>query len=228
MRHFHITLLFAFIAIIISACSVKKQPTEDEERMTKTAKINTQLGLVYLERNDINRSKQKLLLALKQDPNIPEPWYSMAYYLETTGNKRLANDYYLKAISLAPERGDTHNNYGTFLCRAGKYRESINQFNLAVKAPDYLTSGDAYENAGLCALKIPNKKLAARFFAAALKQDSTRPISLLKLAEINFQLGNHAAARTKLRAFLAVSQPTTQSRQLSAKLYRSAMLSKAY
>lgn len=181
-------ILSALLIALLSACATTNTATaktEEQNQKIKTAKINAQLGIAYLERHNLQRSKQKLLLALEQGPNIPETWYSMGYFLEATGNKDDASIYYQKAISIAPTRGDAQNNYGTFLCRNGEYNESIKHFLLAVKDPAYLDPADAYENAGLCALKIPDKTAAANYFAQAVRHDPARTVSERKLRELN-------------------------------------------
>lgn len=215
-------IVLAISISLLTSCSTTKSQEEehDQDRMIKTAKINSQLGIAYLEKNNAQRAKQKLLLALKQAPNIPEPWYSMGYYLETTGDKEGARTYYLKAINIAPTRGDAQNNYGTFLCRSGDYANSIEHFIVATKDTDYLDVGSAYENAGLCAMKIPDKQLAMKYFEHALMQDPTRQTSLYELAEINYELGHYSAAKEKLSDFLMMSAPTTQSLALSIKIQK--------
>lgn len=179
-------LIVIAIMLNVSACSMKKSPqfTEDMNRKMHTARINAQLGIAYLEKNDVQRAKQKLLLSLNQAPNIPEPWYSMAYFLEATGNKQEAKAYYIKAIEVAPKQGEAKNNYGTFLCRSGEYQAAIQQFALAAHQPNYLNPAAAYENAGLCALKIPDNTLASSYFKLALKSDPTRSLSREKLARL--------------------------------------------
>jgi len=178
-----VAVLFCFL----SACATVKNPakTQKQEQSAKSAKINAQLGIAYLERHNLPLAKQKLLLAMEQGPDLPETWYSMAYYQEATGNKDDASIYYQKAVSIAPNRGDAQNNYGTFLCRNGDYQGSVEHFLLAVKDPTHLNPADAYENAGLCAAKIPNKQLAAKYFAKALEQDPSRITSQKKLAELD-------------------------------------------
>ncbi len=173
------------LLINLSACSNNKSSAEIEDinRKIKTAKINAQLGIAYLEKNDVQRAKQKLLLALAQAPGIPEPWYTMAYFLETTGNQQEAEKYYLKAIALSPSQSEAKNNYGTFLCRTGHYKGAIQQFLLAANASNYINPAAAYENAGLCALKIPDNKLARRYFKQALERDSSRVLSRQKLED---------------------------------------------
>jgi type IV pilus assembly protein PilF len=182
------------------------------------AKINAQLGMAYLEQKDVQRAKTKLLMALKQGPDVPEPWYSMAYFLEATGDKVEARKYYQKAIEVAPKRGDAHNNYGTFLCRDGHYQESINQFMQAVTAPDYLDTAAAYENAGLCSLQTKKYDQAKSFFKQALQKDPARSVPLLKLAAIEAKQGHVVKAKEWLTQYQLVSSPTAESAQLAKQL----------
>lgn len=212
-------ILIITILLIVSACTNTKSPTDIKaDKKIATAKINVQLGMAYLERHDAQRAKQKFLLALSEAPTLPEAWYSMAYYLEVTGNKASAKEHYLKAISFAPKRGDVQNNYGTFLCRNGDYQNSIKHFLLAVKDTQYIDTADAYENAGLCALKIPNNALAKQYFEQAIKQDPNHPASLLELATLSYQDKQYKAAKDQLDAFLLLSPATPQSQALSEKL----------
>lgn len=177
-------LLFTFF--LLSCSSMNGTNTEEQElaKNKKIAEINIQLGMGYLERKDMERAKQKLLYALQKSPQLPEAWYSMAYFQETTGNKQEARKDYLKSLELAPKRGDVQNNYGTFLCHNGEYRESITHFIAATQDPDYLYLAGAYENAGLCALKIPDKKLAEEYFNLALEQDPTNEGTMTELTKL--------------------------------------------
>lgn len=213
--------ILLFSIHFLCSCSTNRDPTkvsEDTERSIKTAKINAQLGITYLEHNEVLRAKHKLLIALKQAPDIPEPWYSMGYFMEATGNKEQARKYYMKAIEIAPERGDVQNNFGTYLCRIGHYDEALTHFDLAVGDPNYLGPADAYENAGLCALKIPRYRQAIDYFDHAVMQDPVRPVSLIKMAEAYYSLGHYKIAKKKLDQFLIISPPTSQSLLLSIQL----------
>jgi type IV pilus assembly protein PilF len=185
---FQIKFLFLlFISYFLLSCS--STPKSSNEKMSEnqnieTAKINTQLGIAYLDQGNVFRAKQKLLLALDEAPQIPETWYSMAYFYETTGNNKLANKYYLKSVEIAPKRGDVQNNYGTYLCRVGDYKESIQHFLLAAQDTNYLDTASAYENAGLCALKIPNRHQAIAYFKRAIAEDPNRTMAVNELAKL--------------------------------------------
>ncbi|MDR3476510.1 MAG: type IV pilus biogenesis/stability protein PilW [Gammaproteobacteria bacterium] len=203
----------------IAACSTTKSASASaEDKKIATAKINTQLGMAYLEQHNIQRAKRKLLMALDEAPNIPDTWYSMGYFLEITGDKEQAKTYYLRSVSLAPQRGDVQNNYGTFLCRNGQYKASIEHFQLAANDINYIDTASAYENAGLCALKIPDKKLALMYFNKSLQQDPERASINLELAELNYQKGDYVTARGNLEEFLRLSPPTKESFRLSDQL----------
>ncbi len=217
-------LFILLMCCMLSACSsVSSSPdanTIASNKKDSTAKINVQLGMMYLKKRDVQLAKQKFLLAIDEDPTLPEAWYGMGYFLEVTGDRDEADKHYLKTISLAPNRGDVQNNYGTFLCHAGNYQEAIKHFMLATKDPEYLDTASAYENAGLCALKIPNKSLALDYFNRAIMQDPKHSLSLMESAELNYEQKNYHDAKSRLAEFLAISSPTAQSEKLSRELAR--------
>ncbi|HVV68902.1 MAG TPA: tetratricopeptide repeat protein [Gammaproteobacteria bacterium] len=159
-------ILVFFISAVLSACSFNQ--TENSRKNAEVSEINIKLSLAYLtQAHDALRAKQKLLLAQQQAPDDPAVWYVTGYFLETIGELFAAERAYLHAIKLAPKRGAAHNNYGVFLCKHGRYTQSIQQFLLAVNDPDYLAVTSAYKNAAQCALKIPDSVLANKYFQLA-------------------------------------------------------------
>lgn len=224
MRYVCHLLSFFLLSVPLVACKSTTNLEHTEERMSsenepprsmaEVARINANLGLAYLEQKNVQRAKQKLLLALNQGPNIPEPWYSMAYFHEATGNIDEASKYYSKAVEIAPDRGDAQNNYGTFLCRNGHYQDSITHFMIAAKAPTYLDPAAAYENAGLCSMKAKEYKHAANYFTQALLKDPARKISMLNLAAADIKLGRYQDAKSMLFQYSMVTPPDEESRKL--------------
>lgn len=204
-------IVFILFLAALAGCTTLNGPPDKKDKVVSTAQTNIQLGMAYLEKKDVQRAKEKLLAAVTKAPNLPEGWYSMAYFYEITGNNPQAQQYYLKAIELAPRRGDTQNNYGTYLCRTGDYNGAIQHFMLAVQDPAYLDTAGAFENAGLCALKIPDLKVAMQYLSEAEMQDPNRPSTLLELAKLYFKQGDYVVARQKLDLYLIIAPPTPQS-----------------
>jgi type IV pilus assembly protein PilF len=139
--------------------------------LAKAAKINVQLGLAYLEKNQMSQAKKSLLQAKSEAPQEAAVWYGLGYFLERTGDLKSAEEHYRVALALNSNAGPALNNYGTFLCRQNRYSEALKIFEQAAADPHYLEPAVAYANAGLCALKIPNEGLAKHYFQEARAKD---------------------------------------------------------
>jgi type IV pilus assembly protein PilF len=134
---------------------------------SNTVNLNTHLALAYLQENQPEKAKYRLLLALEQAPYNPLTQGAFAYYLEKMGEFDQAKKHYLLAIRFSKHPGSAKNNYGTFLCRRGQYQEAIFYFLAASQDFYYLNTANAYANAGLCALKIPDPEQAQIYFSKA-------------------------------------------------------------
>lgn len=150
------------------------------------ANFNAQLGLTYLQQHDLANAKQKLLLALQQAPKSLAVQEALAYFFERTGDPIAAQHYYLQGIKLAPYSGIAQNNYGTFLCRQGDYWQALQYFMRAAQDVNYLNPAHVYENAGLCALKIPDKSEARGLFQKALTIDPQSATALFELSKLSY------------------------------------------
>jgi len=195
------TILFPIISIgllLLSGCITT--PTR-KVNLTGAAISNTNLGLDYLQKGEVLRGKQKIMTSLREAPRLPASWYTMGYLMEATGHTQAAEKYYLKAIKLAPHSGMTRNNYGTYLCRSGRYTEAVQQFLKAVQQPYYLDVASAYENAGLCAMLIPNDIAAKNYFLLALQNNPSKPTSMLELSNILHREKKYRQAAMYLRSY---------------------------
>ena len=132
--------------LLLTACSTPRSPNAD------AAAINVQLGLAYLERGNTARAKNKLLLALAQNPTGDLTQDAMGYFFEKTDDIKNAEKYYAQAITT--HSGTAYNNYGAFLYRQQKYHDALKYFTLAIQDPDYLHTDLARKNAALAKEKI--------------------------------------------------------------------------
>lgn len=196
---------FGMIILLLQACQ-QSSNAQDEVNVKKkhrndAAGYNVQLGLGYLKQGNIPRSKRKLLLALEQAPNSPEANAAMGYFMEKTADVDNARVYYKKAMASAPGRGTQLNNYGAFLCRQGDYAEAEQYFLKAVNDLQYEHTAGAYENAGLCAMAIPDDTKAEHFFMKALAQDPSSEQSLSELVKLEMKHDRSPNALTYLQKY---------------------------
>lgn len=199
------SLLIAMSFLFLQACQQSTNAQDDihvkKKHRSDAAGYNVQLGLGYLKQGNIPRSKRKLLLALDQAPNSPEANAAMAYFMEKTGDIEHARSYYQKAMASAPGRGTQLNNYGAFLCRQGDYAQAEQYFLKAVNDIQYEHTAGAYENAGLCAMAIPDDTKAARFFSKAIAQDPSSKQSLYELVKLDMKHGRLTEALVYLQKY---------------------------
>ena len=216
-------LAIGALTALIVGCSALGPSVDDRDATSKkitAADANIQLGMRFLNDSQVEPAKQKLLAALNVAPKYPPAWYTMAYFYEVTGQSQLANQYYLKAIALSPISGDSLNNYGTFLCHSGKAKESLSYFVKATHDPAYVESGSAFENAGLCALMIPDVNLAKSYFSKAITRNPNQTRSLSQLASINYQQGHYLEAKQYLQVYFLKAAPTPETLLLAVNISR--------
>lgn len=233
MRSIIFSILCINILFLLTACSTTSAPMRDEEAdvtvgattsqsNATAANYNVQLGVGYLQQGDVQRAKRKLLTAMDQAPDSPQTQDAMGYFMETTGEQQSAEKFYQKAIALNPQAGSVHNNYGSYLCRLKRYKEADQQFQLAVQDVNYLNTATAYENAGLCAMQMPDYNKAAGYLQKAVLQDPHRANSFLQLGEINYKQGNYSVAQQNINQyFQLMSDPGPEALWLAVRLARS-------
>lgn len=170
-------LFIVLIFLTLTACTCMPVPVEEKNNQEILAKINIQLGMSAIEKEDMENAKIKLQTAVRDAPKLPESWYSLAYFMQKTGQKHLANTYYLKAIKLAPHRGDVHNNYANYLCSIHHYQNAFYHFKKAAKYSGNLDAASAYTNAAECALQAKDKKLSKKYFALAQEQNPSHQMN---------------------------------------------------
>lgn len=177
MSVFRVFGLFILLSVLgCAGCAIPQAYNKNiRARKEKMAVTYIQLGLAYLKYGNSERAHRNLEIALALAPDYSAAWSAMGYYYESIHNPVKAQGYYIKGIKVDPENSAAaHNNYGTFLCRQGRYKASIFEFLQAAENDQYLKASAAYENASYCASKIPNKKLAALYMKKAMNFSSVK------------------------------------------------------
>lgn len=193
-------LKFVMLAITLffASCSWVN-PQKDEEKKN-IAHINTQLGISYLKQGDLVRAKQKLIKALRNDPQNIETNTAFGYFLEQAKEIELARYYYQKAITISKSSGYALNNYAVFLCKNGEHEESDKYFQKAVTDINYIDTAKAYENAGICALENKNFSKAKKYFIKSLEHNPKNTGALYELLALHAKEKNYEKALALLKA----------------------------
>lgn len=214
LQKWSIVMLF----VLLTACnSIGGTRSEYVAPDPKAAEINMRLGLNYLQRGDYAVALEKLEKALKQNPNLPSAHNTIALLYQRLDENDKAESHFLEAVERDPDYSEAQNNFGAFLCAQGRYQAAEDRFLKATENPLYETPELAYENAGLCASRIPNAEKAESYFRKALQIEPTLSKSLLNMAELSYEQQKYLQARGYIQRYQSAANWTPQSLLMAIK-----------
>lgn len=192
--------------LVLAGCASQQGSTSDTAgRGLASAKVHTELAALYYERGQYGIALDEIATALNGYRDY-SPAYTMRALIQMTLHEdKEAESDFLQSLKLDPASSEAHNNYGWFLCQRGREKESIAEFTAAVKNPLYSTPEKALVNAGLCAHKSGDDKAAEDFLLRALVSSPRLPEALIALAELDFERGDWAGAKSHFLQFEQVA-----------------------
>jgi type IV pilus assembly protein PilF len=167
---------------------------------------------------DLAQAAKLAKQALDSDPSLADAHTVLALVAARQGNAKEAGDHYAAAAKLAPTRGIALNNYGVWLCGAGRPAEALPLFDRALADPAYPTPAAALGNAGTCALRAGQQVRAERDLRHALDLDPAEPTALAGMARLEYGAGDYLQARAFSERRLAAAAPTAEVLQLASQI----------
>lgn len=177
-----------------SPLELQNRNTEETE-VRRRARIRTELAITYFQDGRYSIALDELKQALTLDPNYAEAIGILALVYMELNEKGLAEQNFRRAMQLKPNDSDINVNYGWFLCSNGRQRESIPYFLNAVKNPLYERPAIAWQNAGICALRMGDLAEAENYLRRSYEIDPDGVIAGVGLARIYYARGEYERAR---------------------------------
>ena len=211
----------SILVMVISSLGCSTTETSLMKSNPQTAAhLNAELGLAYMEQGNYQEALKKLLHALELNPDSASANNYIAELYRKLGKNSEAEQHYHKALSLTPSDPMLLNNYGVFLCSQHHLEEALKRFKEAVKQPFYKTPEVAYNNAGLCALQIPDEAKAEEYFRTALRLNPSMPDALYEMADLSFKEQKYLHARAFIQRYMDAAKPTPQILWLGIRVER--------
>lgn len=198
-----------FFSIFLTGCS-----SVGGVKSSKASNVNADLGIRYLQAGRLQLANEKLLKALKQDPNSTSANHYYAILQQRLGDSNKARQYFTKAVNLNPKNPEIRNNYGSFLCDNGQAQAAIQQFTSAINDPLYKTPEFAYTNAGICLRKTGNDVKAEKYFRNALRKKSAFPSALLEMAGLYNDRKSYPRAQAFMSRYESVGKSSPKALEL--------------
>lgn len=210
------SLAILLLAAALSACvNTSKGPSKKE-----TAEYYSQLGAGYLQKNRLELAQENLEKALSINRNSKDGLHYYALLQEHLGNMDKAGILFQRAMQLDGKNPELLNNYGSHLCKMGKYKSAVAAFMAALKNPLYQTPEFAYTNAGVCLQKAKIPQQAEGYYRKALEHDPNFSLALYQMAELEYARGEHAKAQAFLYRYNERAQSTAETLLLCYKINR--------
>ncbi len=192
----------------------------NQDKAEARARIHTELGAGYFGRGQYAIALQELREALKANDQYAPAYDVMGLIYMDLNEDKLAETNFHRALDISPNDPDIHNNYGWFLCNRNRFDESLKQFETALNNPLYATPESALTNAGICLVKAGKPGSARTYFESSLKFKPNQQQALMGLAQIYYDEGRLADARSLIERLLEYNQPTAQSLWLGLRVAR--------
>lgn len=200
-----ITIIFC--ALSLSACSLFSETKPVE----KPADIYMQLGIRYMELNNLELAKQNLQKAVEKDPNNARAHSALAFLNEKINHFDEAKQHYESAIELAPDDISVQNNYGRFLCDRRQFEAGLTYLRQAVANMLNDRSWIALTNSARCHLGMGQRPQAEALLKQALDLNGQYPAALMEMQKISYQTGDYRAAEEYLQRYLGEANHTPET-----------------
>ncbi len=208
------------VALLAVGCASTAEREAAEARRAQLVQTNIQLANGYLQRGQLEFAKEKLDKALSIDAYDSQANNMMAVLQWRLKNYEAAEQHFKRAVREDQQNAEAQNNYGAFLCERDRVEEAEVWFRRAVANPLYRTPALAYENAGLCFVKVRAYDKAEANFREALRIDPALPNSLYHMARISYDAGRTLAARGFIQRYFQAAQDTPEALLLAVQIER--------
>lgn len=199
----------------LAGCATQSQGLAGSERTAQPADAYTQLGMAYLERDNLPRALGALNRALSIAPDDPEALHAMAMAYQRQGEDELADETFQRVLSANRDFTRGRNNYAAFLYDQGRIREACEQLERASGDTRYEARGQLFANLGQCQRALGDTDAARQSLARAQSIDPRSPRSYFTLAELELDAGNHERAQEQIETFIRLAGTTPDALRLA-------------
>ncbi len=212
------TLAAVAISILVAGCASKTREESKYEPPISTqnvplpettprykAELRTELAAGYYERGQFQVALEELSDAEKFDSTYAKIYnvYGLVYTMLAEDQKAEAN--FRKALAMSPNDSEIRHNWGAFLCSHGRARESIPEFEAALRNPLYKSPEIALINAGKCSAAFGDVTNAATYFRRTLALKPLDTEAAYNLALLTYKEQKLTESRALIRIVMQQS-----------------------
>jgi type IV pilus assembly protein PilF len=199
-----------------------KPPPMQEAPPAYRAQLHAEIAAGFYERGQMQVAMQELDEAMKLDPTNAKIYNVYGLVYAVLGEDANAQRNFQQAVSLAPNDSEIRQNWGWFLCTHGRPRESIPEFEMAIKNPLYKSPDVALTNAGKCSIEFGDNRAGETYLKRALAINPGNISTAYNLALLMYRESRIEEARTLMRRVMAAPNPAPDALYLGMCIERKA------
>ncbi|HEX5698921.1 MAG TPA: type IV pilus biogenesis/stability protein PilW [Rhodoferax sp.] len=192
----------------------------DESSARKRARIRVELAMGYLEQGKTSIALDEVKLALAADPDFADAYSLRGLIYMRLNEFELAQDSFLKALSLRPRDPNILHNLGWLKCQQARYPEAMADFSAALAVPSYGERAKTYMTQGICQIRAGQRSEAEQSLRKSYEFDASNPVTGYNLANLLFQNGEFARAQFYIRRLNNSARSNAESLWLGIKVER--------
>jgi len=194
--------------------------SSQESDLRRRARIRLELAAGYYQQGNYNVALDELRQSLSIDPEFAPAHGMLGLVYMDLGDRVRAEESFRRALRLAPDDSELHNNFGWFLCQTGREQASLEHFQLALRNPLYPTPARPMHNAGICSLRVGDQAGAEAWFQRSFQVDPRNPVAMYHLADIYLKRRDAERARFYSKRLLAGFEPSAEVLWLALRIER--------
>lgn len=221
LKRYSSLLIAAWISLLMVGCVTEtNDPLAKNRDPKKASEAYVEAGIRYMQKRQMGDAHRTLKRAYEISPDSASVNNAYALFYNMEGEPEQAEKHFKMALSFDPDFSQARNNYAAHLFERGRYNEAVEQLEMVVKDYRYSRRYTAFENLGVCYLKLDDKEKAKAAFNRALQLNPKMPISLLEMAEISMEEGNNLMAKRYLTHYESFAQSSARQLWLGIRLQR--------
>jgi len=228
--------LLVFAAALVAGCestsskqaqpapppTIPKPPPLQEAPPAYRAQLHADIAAGFYERGQMQVALQELDEAIKLDPKNAKVYNVYGLVYAVLGEDANAERNFQQAIALAPSDSEIRQNWGWYLCTHGKPRESIPEFEMAIRNPLYKSPDVALTNAGKCSIEFGDNRAGEEYLRRAMTINPGNVSASYNLALLLYRESRVEEARTLMRRVMATPNPAPDALYLGMCIERKA------
>jgi len=189
------------VVLLLGGCATQDRSMYQQKSVSERIQAWNNLASEYIRLQQYEDAKRPLKQALEIDSNASTSLMLMALVFQRQEEHSTADEYYKKALSVAPSDAMINNNYGVFLLNIQRYVEACAYLSKAANDPLYVQRVWALENLASCYDRSGQIEKAEQAYLQVLRLSPNVAGALVALGTIEYQRQAYGKASNYFERF---------------------------